>query len=60
MTYLEHYFENLLFDGKDKYGSPNLRELSDEQQKAVEVCAEYVLYILFNGRKDLKDYISRN
>lgn len=56
MSNLEHYFENLLFSGKDVNGDLNKNSLTKEEQTAVEVCAQYVLYTLFNGRDELKEY----
>ena len=56
MSNLEHYFENLLFDGEDVYGDANKNTLTKEEQKAVEICAQYVLYSLFNGPEDLKSF----
>ncbi len=44
MTCLEHYFENLLCNGKDTYGEPNKKALTKEQQEAVEICAQYIKY----------------
>ena len=48
MSNLEHYFENLLFNGLE-YGEtdPNRESLTKEQIEAVETCAVYVLYSLF-------------
>lgn len=57
MSNLEHYFENLLYDGRDVQADVNKNSLSKEQQDAVEQCAQYVLYTLFNGREDFEDYI---
>lgn len=50
MSNLEHYFENLLFDGRDIPGDWNKNALSEEQQKAVEECADYIVYGLFGDR----------
>ena len=52
MTCEEHYFENLLFHGKDVKGEYNKNAISKEKQKAIEICADYVIYTLFEGRKD--------
>ena len=57
MSNLEHYFENLLFLGKDVNGDCNKDSLTKEEQNAVEECAQYVLYTLFCGRDELKEYI---
>lgn len=56
MSNLEHYFENLLYLGKDVNGDLNKNSLTKEEQIAVEVCAQYVLYTLFNGRDELIEY----
>ena len=55
MSNLEHYFENLLFTGKDVNGDLNKNLLTKEEQNAVEVCANYVLFTLFCGREDMKE-----
>lgn len=52
MTYEEHYFENLLYYGKDVKGECNKNAISKEKQEAIEICANYVIYTLFTGRKD--------
>lgn len=57
MSNLEHYFENLLFHGKDIRDEPNKNALSKEEQEAVEICASYVKYSLFHGDEDLKEYL---
>lgn len=57
MTNLEHYFENLLFDGKDVNGDCNKKELTAAEQAAVNVCAEYVIYTLFNSREEFLSFI---
>ena len=51
MSNLEHYFENLLFDGRDIPGDWNKNALSEEQQSAVEECADYVIWSLFDSRE---------
>ena len=56
MSCLEHYFENLLFYGKDVRDEPNKNALTKEQQEAVEICAQYVLYSLFHGQEQFLDY----
>lgn len=43
MTSIEHYFENLLYHGKDVKGDPNKNALSEEEINAVEECASYIL-----------------
>ena len=52
MTYVEHYFENLLIHGKDINGEPNKKALMHYEQEAVEICANSILYSWFNGRED--------
>ena len=43
MDHIDHYFENLLLFGKDIEGNPNKNALSEEVQKAVEICAFYII-----------------
>ena len=57
MSNLEHYFENLLFDGEDCRGDVNKNSLTKEEQEAVEICAQYVIWSIFNGRDDFKGFI---
>lgn len=52
MTNLEHYFENLLFQGKDICNDINKDSLSDTEQKTIEACYSYILYVLFDGDKE--------
>lgn len=52
MTTQEHYFENLLYHGKDTNGEYNKNALSKEVQEAIEICANYVIYTMFNERDD--------
>lgn len=56
MSNLEHYFENLLVYGKDVSGDVNKNALTADEQKAVEVCAQYVIYTLFEGRDELNRF----
>ena len=58
MSNLEHYFENYLFHGKDVIGDLNKNKLSKEEQLAVEICANYVLYTLFYGREDFNKFLA--
>jgi hypothetical protein len=58
MSNLEHYFENLLYLGKDIGDDINKNELSKEQQEAVEECANYALCNIFAGRDDFKTYMN--
>ena len=51
MSNLEHYFENLLFNGCDCYGEPNKKALTKQEQQAAKVCADYVIYSLFGSRE---------
>lgn len=53
MTCVEHYFENLIFEGEDCRGrNCNKNELSVEVQQAVEGCVQHLLYSIFCGRED--------
>lgn len=58
MSNLEHYFENLLFDGQDVPDNCNKNSLSEEQQSAVKECADYVIYSLFCGREDFLKWVN--
>ena len=52
MSNIEHYFENLLYQGEDRTGAGlnvNKNQLSTEVQEAVEECANYILYTMFPG-----------
>lgn len=53
MNYIEHYFENLLFNGKDPI---NRYYLTDEEAETVEICAGYV-YELFGHMGDLFNFL---
>lgn len=57
MTYVEHYFENLLFEGKDVPGNYNRDSLTLHEQRAVEECAQYVLYSIFMGRTEFLKFV---
>ena len=57
MSNLEHYFENLLFQGSDIGNDVNKNQISKEQQEAVEECVNYVLCNIFAGRDDFRAYI---
>ena len=46
MSNLEHYFESLLFLGRDVNGDWNKNSLTKEEQNAVEVCKLCVVYIV--------------
>lgn len=59
MSNLEHYFENLLYLGRDIGDGINKNELSKEQQEAVEECVNYVLCNIFAGRDDFKEYMHK-
>lgn len=59
MSNLEHYFENLLFNGEDAKDNCNKNSLSKEEQKAVEICADYVIYSLFNNREDFLNFTNK-
>jgi len=60
MGNVEHYFENLLHHGADAQGEPNKRALSPEVIDAIECCAFYVVYTLFDGPDDLARFIRRD
>lgn len=60
MSNLEHYFENLLFDGCDCKGEPNKKALTKSEQEAVEICADYVIYSLFMNREEFLKFARRN
>ena len=60
MTNLEHYFENLLYHGEDIKGEANKNALTEEQQKSVEQCAQYVIYSLFGTREHFNEWIKRD
>lgn len=59
MSNLEHYFENLLFYGKDVDGDWNKNALCQVEQNAVEECADYVIYSLFCNREDFLKWVNR-
>ena len=59
MSNLEHYFENLLYYGEDIKGEANKNALTEEQQKSVEQCAQYVIYSLFKTREHFDEWINR-
>lgn len=58
MSNLEHYFENLLYEGLDYEDEINKRHLTPEEIEAVKTCAEYITYTFFNGKDELKKYIN--
>ena len=58
MSNLEHYFENLLFEGLDYEDKINKSQLTAEQIDAVETCATYITYTFFCGKDELKKYIN--
>ena len=58
MSNLEHYFENLLFEGLDYEDEINKRHLTPEEINAVETCATYITYTFFCGKDELKKYIN--
>lgn len=59
MTTLEHYFENLLFNGEDIKGEPNKNTLTKEQQDAVWTCYQYVVYTLFGSHERLDAFMRK-
>lgn len=60
MSSLEHYFENLLFLGQDCKDEVNKKSLSEDQQRAVEICATYIIYTLFGSREDFIRFTKEN
>ena len=60
MSNLEHYFENLLFHGQDINGDLNKNQLTPEQIKAVEICASYVKYTMFNSDEELQSFLNED
>ena len=58
MSNIEHYFENLLFHGRDCYGEPNKKSLTKLEQSTIEICADYVIYSLFGNRDDFLRFVS--
>lgn len=57
MSCAEHYFENLLFYDKDCRDEPNKKNISEIEQKTIEMCYQYVLYSLFYGREDFNKFL---
>lgn len=57
MSNLEHYFENLLFEGHDTKDNCNKNSLTRAQQEAVEICAQYVIYSIFDNREKFVEYM---
>lgn len=57
MTYAEHYFENLLFDGEDVVNSYYLTE---NEKEIIKICVNYVLYSIFKNRDKMLEYISKH
>jgi hypothetical protein len=49
MDYIEHYFENLLFNKEDTI---NAQYLFDAEVHVIKVCADYILHKLFYSRED--------
>lgn len=57
MSNEEHYFENLLFHGKDCNSNCNKNSLTPEAQRAIEICANYVIYTTFGNRENFLRFI---
>lgn len=57
MSNIEHYFENLLFNGCDVKGDWNKNSLTEKEQEAVKTCADYVLYTVFLNREDFLKFV---
>ena len=66
MSSIEHYFENLIFHGKDCNDDSNKKQLSKEVSDTIETCYYYLAYSLFPNEYELRrvakalvyDYIS--
>lgn len=58
MSNLEHYFENLLYNGRDVTGDLNKNTLTEAEQAAVEICVDYVLYSIFLNRDDFLKFVN--
>ena len=58
MSNLEHYFENLLYNGQDIKGDLNKNTLTEAEQAAVWVCVNYVLYTIFLNRDDFLKFVN--
>lgn len=59
MTCLEHYFENLLFYGNDVRGDVNKENLTKDERRATEICADYVIYSLFGNREIFSEWVEK-
>ena len=59
MSNEEHYFENLLFYGKDVTGNINKNSILKEKQEVIEMCANYVIYSLFYNREDFNNFLKQ-
>lgn len=57
MSNLEHYFENLLFEGHDTKDNCNKNSLTHSEQETVEICAQYVIYSIFGNRENFIEYM---
>lgn len=58
MSNLEHYFENLLYNGQDIKGDLNKNTLTEAEQEAVWICVNYVLYDIFLNRDDFLKFVN--
>lgn len=58
MSNLEHYFENLLYNGQDVKGDFNKNTLTEAEQAAVWICVNYVLYDIFLNRDDFLQFVN--
>ena len=57
MSNIEHYFENLLYHGKDIKGEPNKEYCSKDQLATAEMCANYVIYNIFGNREKFIEFM---
>ena len=60
MSCAEHYFENLLFYGKDVRDEPNKKHLSEIEEKTIRMCYYYVAYTLFGCFDNFDDFMVEN
>jgi len=57
MSNEEHYFENLLFHGEDCKSNCNKNSLTPEAQRAIKICADYVIYTIFGNRENFLKFL---
>ncbi len=54
MSNVEHYFENMLFEGHDEV---NKKTMTPKEIDAVDTCVDYILHTIFSGRDDFKSFV---